>query len=105
MIGYYPPSHPRDGRFHKIEVRAKRQGLQVSARRGYASASGRAPAEREKIERERLARANTKGAADQTTWELRGALNSPIAARRADAERPGRAISKGSPHGLGCTGD
>jgi VWFA-related protein len=78
MIGYYPPNHPRDGRFHKIEVRAKRPGLQVSARKGYASARGRSPAEREKIERERLARANTKGAPDRTSWELRESLNSPL---------------------------
>ena len=86
MIGYYPPNHPRDGRFHKIEVRAKRPGLQVSARRGYASARGRAPAEREKIERERLARANMKGAPDHTSWELREALNSPL-------QRPGLTLS------------
>ena len=78
MLGYDPPDHPRDGRFHKIEVRARRPGLQVSARKGYASARGRAPAEREKIERERLARANLKGAPDLTSWELREALNSPL---------------------------
>jgi VWFA-related protein len=78
MLGYYPPNHPRDGRFHKIEVRAKRSDLRVSARRGYASARGRTPAEREKLERERLARANLKGAPDLTSWELREALNSPL---------------------------
>jgi hypothetical protein len=86
MVGYYPPSHPRDGRFHKIEVRAKRPGLQVSARRGYASARGRTPAEREKIEREKLARANMKGAPDHTSWDLREALNSPL-------QRPGLTLS------------
>jgi VWFA-related protein len=78
MLGYYPPSHPRDGRFHKIEVRARRPGLRLTARKGYASARGRAPAEREKIERERLARLNQKGAPDHTSWELREALNSPL---------------------------
>ena len=27
VMGYYPPTHPRDGRFHKIEVRVKRPGF------------------------------------------------------------------------------
>ncbi len=31
VLGYYPPSSARDGRFHRIEVRAKRPGLRVSA--------------------------------------------------------------------------
>ena len=30
VLGYYPPTHPRDGRFHKIEVRVKRPGLRVA---------------------------------------------------------------------------
>ena len=77
MIGYYPPNHPRDGRFHKIDVRAKRPGLQVLARRGYASPRARdlSNRERQRIERERVAR--TKGA-DQTSSELRAMLDSPI---------------------------
>lgn len=78
MLGYAPPSHPRDGKFHRIEVRVKRPGLRVSARKGYASARGRTPAEREKLERDRLAKANARGAPDQTSWELREALNSPL---------------------------
>jgi VWFA-related protein len=40
VLGYYPPSHPRDGRFHKITVRVKRPGLNVIARQGYASPRG-----------------------------------------------------------------
>ena len=40
LLGYAPPAHPRDGRFHRIEVRTKRPGLQVVARRGYPSPSG-----------------------------------------------------------------
>ncbi len=27
LLGYAPPAHPRDGRFHRIEVRVKRPGL------------------------------------------------------------------------------
>ena len=77
MLGYYPPNHPQDGRFHKIEVRVKRPGLRVLARRGYASPRARALTrrERERVERERIAR--TKGA-DQTSTELRAMLDSPI---------------------------
>ena len=77
MLGYYPPNHPQDGRFHKIEVRVKRPGLRVLARKGYASPRARALTrrERERVERERIAR--TKGA-DQTSTELRAMLDSPI---------------------------
>lgn len=77
MIGYYPPNHPRDGKFHKIEVRVTRPGLRVLARRGYASPRARDlnNRERQRAERERVAR--TKGA-DQTSSELRAMLDSPI---------------------------
>ncbi len=77
MLGYYPPNHPSDGRFHKIEVRLKRPGLRVVARRGYASPRARdlSNRERQRVERERLAR--TRGA-DQTSSELREMLDSPI---------------------------
>jgi VWFA-related protein len=77
MIGYYPPNHPRDGRFHKIDVRVTRPGLRVLARRGYASPRARdlTNRERQRVERERMAR--TKGA-DQTSSELRAMLDSPI---------------------------
>ncbi len=77
MLGYYPPNHPSDGKFHKIEVRLKRPGLRVVARRGYASPRARdlSSRERQRVERERLAR--TKGA-DQTSSELRAMLDSPI---------------------------
>ena len=34
MLGFYP-SDARDGKFHKLEVRVKRPGLQVRARAGY----------------------------------------------------------------------
>jgi VWFA-related protein len=41
VLAYYPPSDKRDGKFHKIEVRVKRPGLTVRARRGYVAARGR----------------------------------------------------------------
>lgn len=77
MLGYYPPNHPNDGKFHKIDVRLKRPGLRVLARRGYASPRARelSSRERQRVERERVAR--TKGA-DQTSSELRAMLDSPI---------------------------
>jgi hypothetical protein len=37
VLSYEPPAHPNDGRFHEIEVRVKRPGLAVSARKGYTS--------------------------------------------------------------------
>jgi VWFA-related protein len=41
VLGYYPPSDKRDGRFHRIEVKTKRPGLKVTARKGYASPKGK----------------------------------------------------------------
>jgi VWFA-related protein len=40
VLAYYPPSNRRDGKFHRIEVRASRPGLRVRARRGYAAPKG-----------------------------------------------------------------
>lgn len=39
LVGYTPTRRTNDGRFHEIKVRVKRRGVQVTARRGYWSAS------------------------------------------------------------------
>src|SRR5687767_13781774 len=78
VLGYYPPNHPRDGRFHKIEVRVARPGLRVEARRGYASPRGRTPEERKRDEAARLAREARRPDGKRTSTPLIGALTSPI---------------------------
>jgi VWFA-related protein len=78
VLGYYPPTHPRDGRFHKIEVRVSRPGLKVEARRGYASPRGRTAEERKREEEARRAREASRPNADKTSSELRGVLNYPL---------------------------
>ena len=78
VLGYYPPTSARDGRFHRIEVRVKRPGLRVTARRGYASPRGRTPAERKRDEEARRARDARRGAVNNTSPELRDALNAPL---------------------------
>ena len=78
VLGYYPPTQARDGRFHRIEVRVKRPGLRVSARRGYAAPRGRTPVERRRDEEVRRARDARKGAVNNTSAELRDALNAPL---------------------------
>jgi VWFA-related protein len=78
VLGYYPPEAARDGRFHRIEVRVKRPGLRVSARRGYASPRGRTSAERRRDEDARRAREARRGAVNNTSPELREALNAPL---------------------------
>jgi VWFA-related protein len=45
MLGYYSTNERRDGRYRKLEVRTKRQGLRVRNRSGYYAGRGRAPAE------------------------------------------------------------
>ncbi len=39
LIGYTPTRRTNDGKFHEIKVRVKRRGVDVTARRGYWSAS------------------------------------------------------------------
>jgi VWFA-related protein len=78
VLGYYPPTHPRDGRFHKIEVRVSRPGLKVSARKGYASARGKTPEERRRDEEARRASDARKPLADNTSTELREVLGSAL---------------------------
>ena len=56
----------------------KRPGLRVSARRGYASPRGRTPAERKRDEEARRAREAKRGAVNNTSPELRDALNAPL---------------------------
>jgi VWFA-related protein len=45
LLGFYSTNDRRDGRFRKLEVRAKRPGLRVRNRNGYFEARGRAPAQ------------------------------------------------------------
>ena len=59
------PVHPRDGKFHAINVRVKRNGVKVGARRGYTAPKGDAPA----------APVTTAARASSPTL---AALNSPI---------------------------
>jgi VWFA-related protein len=78
VLGYYPPTHPRDGRFHKIEVRVKRPGAKVSARKGYADPRGKTPDERAADDRAKMLRDAKNGGADNTSEDLRAMLNSPM---------------------------
>ncbi len=78
LLGYAPPAHPRDGRFHRIEVRVRRPGVTVTARRGYPSPSGKTTQEKKQEAIERWNRDRRAGGANDTSVELRSALNSPV---------------------------
>ena len=78
VLGYYPPSHPRDGRFHKIEVRLNRPGLKVVARKGYASPRGKTPEEKKRDEEAQMAREAKKGRVNDSSAPLREVLGSPM---------------------------
>jgi VWFA-related protein len=43
ILAYYPPNPKRDGKYHDIDVRVTRPGVNVRFRRGYANPSGKAP--------------------------------------------------------------
>ena len=77
VLGYYPKDARRDGRFHKIEVRAKRPGLRVSARKGYVSPRPPSEGDKQREERERERGRGRAGEA-QTSNELREILNQPL---------------------------
>jgi len=64
LLGYYSTDTRRDGRFRKLEVRLKRPGLSVRARRGYVAAKGKPP--------------STDAANKATSAPLKEALDSPI---------------------------
>lgn len=86
LLGYAPPVHPRDGRFHRIEVRTKRSGLRAVARRSYPSPAGKTAADRKQDALERWARDRRSGGANDTSPELRAALNSAV-------QQPGLTLS------------
>jgi VWFA-related protein len=66
VLGYYATNEKRDGRFRKIEVRLKRPGVSVVARKGYVAPKGKPSVDKK-------ADANASG-----SKELRDAANSPL---------------------------
>jgi len=65
VLGYYPKNDKRDGRFRKIEVRVKREGVEVRSRKGYTAPKGKAPAVKPPAD-------------DKASPELRQVLDSPV---------------------------
>ncbi len=65
VIGYYSNDNRRDGRFRNVDVRVRRPGLQVRARKGYFAPRGRPSAA-------------PSAASSGTSPDLRDALNSPL---------------------------
>jgi VWFA-related protein len=81
VLGYTPPDDAREGRFHKIDLRTKRPGLKVTARRGYATPRAQTLEDRKRDEARRRAREARRPDADTTTAELRSVLESALQQR------------------------
>ena len=66
VLGYYATNEKRDGRFRRIEVRLKRPGVSVVARKGYVAPKGK------------LAVDKKADATAPASKEMRDAINSPL---------------------------
>jgi VWFA-related protein len=77
VLGYYPKSLERDGRFHKIDVRVTRPGLRVSARKGYMAPRVLSAGDKQRMQREQE-RARGRAGSAETSIELRGILTQPL---------------------------
>jgi VWFA-related protein len=78
VLGYAAPQHQQDGRFHSIDVRVKRPGVKITARRGYASQRQATADELKKREGERVARDARRPNSDKTSTALRDVLGGPL---------------------------
>jgi VWFA-related protein len=78
VLGYYPPTQARDGRFHRIEVKTKRPGVRIMARRGYGAPRGRTAEEKKRDDEARRLKEARRPNADKTTSALRDLLTSPL---------------------------
>jgi hypothetical protein len=78
VLGYAAPPHQQDGRFHSIDVRVKRPGVTITARRGYASQRQATPDDLKKREAERVARDARRPDSDKTSAALREVLGAPL---------------------------
>ena len=100
LLGYYPPTHPRDGRFHKIEVRVKRPNLRVEARKGYASPRGRTPEERKRDEEARLARDARRPDGQQNVDAVADRVGESDPSERSHVHGAGRAVQEHRERGV-----
>src|SRR5215203_2322118 len=81
VLGYTPPYDAQNGRFHKIDEHAKRPGLTVISRRGYATPRTQTQEDRKRDEERRRAREASRPDGDTTSTELRTVLESALQQR------------------------
>ena len=93
MLGYYAPNDARDGKFRKIEVRVKRPGLRVEARKGYTAPKGNAPARRAVETKEGTSPGGPRGAGQRAPGERPHAAGDGRAVQGIRRQRVGAGAS------------
>ena len=102
LLGYAPPAHPRNGRFHHIEVKVKRPGMRVVARRGYPSPSGKTASERKQEALERWAKRSADGWLERHLDRAASRAQQRGAAARPHAFRAGGPVQEHGEGGIRC---
>ena len=105
VLGYYPKDARSDGRFHKIEVRVKRPGLRVSARKGYVSPRLQSARRPRATGARARARKGAHGGRADIGIELRQTLNQPLQRNGLTYERAGGSVQGYGKAGVDRTGN
>ncbi len=105
VLGYYPPTHPRDGRFHKIEVKVNRPGLRVDGPPRICVASRQKPPKNASATKKPGARAKPDAQRRQDLEPAARRAEQPDAAERPQLHGAGGAVQEHGKRSVGGARD